>query len=44
MEVKDIRYVPVDELRKAIEEDPEKYTTWFRIAFPKLETYIASSI
>ena len=44
MEVKDVRFMAVDKIKKELEEHPEDYTAWFRIAFPKLETYIASSI
>jgi isopentenyl-diphosphate Delta-isomerase len=44
LEVKSVAYYGIDQVRKELEENPGKYTEWFRIAFPKVETYIASSI
>jgi len=44
VEVKAIAFMPLEKIREELEQQPEKYTAWFRIAFPKLETYIASSI
>lgn len=35
-EVADWKYVNLDEIEKDLEATPEKYTVWFRIAFPKL--------
>jgi len=34
-EVSEVRYVYLDELRKDIEQNPGKYTPWFRIALDK---------
>jgi isopentenyl-diphosphate Delta-isomerase len=42
-EVKDYCFVALDELKTSIATSPEKYTAWFKIAFPKLETYLATS-
>ncbi len=40
-EVMDYCYVSVEELKSAMQSHPHKYTEWFKIAFPKLEAYIA---
>jgi isopentenyl-diphosphate Delta-isomerase len=40
-EVKDICYRNPDEIRHSLELNPEKYTEWFRIAFPRIETWWA---
>ncbi len=42
-EVKAHRYLSMDALRKDIELHPHLYTAWFKIAFPKLESYLANS-
>ncbi len=34
-EVSEVNYIHLDELRKDIEQNPEKYTPWFKIAFDK---------
>jgi isopentenyl-diphosphate delta-isomerase len=41
-EVCDVCYLSMDEIRADLVDHPEKYTAWFRIAFPKLEEYMAS--
>ena len=41
-EVMDFCFSGMDEIRNKIESYPEKYTAWFKIAFPKLEAYLAS--
>lgn len=38
-EVMDIAYLPVKEIMKSIEQEPGNYTTWFRIAFPRVRTW-----
>ena len=38
-EVKDFAWQPMDQLKGSIESQPEKYTTWFRIAFPRVEQW-----
>lgn len=40
-EVMDFCYLPVDELKASLSSHPHKYTEWFKIAFPKLERYLA---
>jgi isopentenyl-diphosphate delta-isomerase len=41
-EVCDVCYLSMDEIRADLFDHPEKYTAWFRIAFPKLEEFMAS--
>jgi isopentenyl-diphosphate delta-isomerase len=38
----DFCFSGMDEIRNKIESYPDKYTAWFKIAFPKLEAYLAS--
>lgn len=38
-EVADYRYVSLDEIRKEITARPEQFTSWFKIAFPKIENW-----
>lgn len=40
-EVSDYRYVKMDMLREDITRHPHLYTEWFKIAFPRLEEYLA---
>lgn len=40
-EVKAVAWRRLDEIRHAILENPEEYTPWFRLAFPKLEAWHA---
>lgn len=42
-EVKDYRFVQLDELKQHMQTHPTQYTPWFKIAFPQLEQYLASS-
>ena len=42
-EVKDYCFMSLDDIRNSIESHPGKYTEWFKIAFPKLENYLATS-
>jgi isopentenyl-diphosphate Delta-isomerase len=42
-EVMDFCYMTVDEIKKSIQTHPHKYTEWFKIAFPKLERYLAGT-
>ena len=39
-EVKDFCFVNMSEIRSAIQSHPQKYTEWFKIAFPKMEAYL----
>jgi len=41
-EVKDFCFVNMNEIRSSIQSHPRKYTAWFKIAFPKVEEYLAS--
>lgn len=38
-EVADYSYKPIDEIKKEMEQHPEKFTSWFKIAFPKIEKW-----
>lgn len=42
-EVSDYCYKTVEEIRNSIVSQPQKYTEWFKIAFPKMEAYLQSS-
>lgn len=42
-EVSDYAYSSMDSIRHSIENEPHLYTSWFKIAFPKLETYLAAA-
>ena len=41
-EVSDYCYKTIVEIRSSLESHPQKYTAWFKIAFPKLEDYLAT--
>ena len=41
-EVKDWRYVNMDELKNEIHSHPEKFSEWLKICFPKVEAAIES--
>lgn len=38
-EVMDICYKSMDEVKNSLHLNPEQYTSWFRIAFPKIEDW-----
>ncbi len=38
-EVADYRYAKLDAIRDELEQEPAAYTTWFRIAFPRVEAW-----
>ncbi|MFN8253157.1 MAG: isopentenyl-diphosphate Delta-isomerase [Ferruginibacter sp.] len=40
-EVMDFCYMDMDAIRTSIASHPQRYTEWFKIAFPKLEHYLA---
>ena len=42
MEVKHWNYFTMDAIRRMINDDPGKFTAWFRIAFPLLEKYLSN--
>jgi isopentenyl-diphosphate delta-isomerase len=39
-EVSDYCYQSMEEIKNSIETHPQKYTEWFKIAFPKMEDYL----
>ena len=39
-EVMDICYKDVQEVQNALQTDPQKYTVWFHIAFPKIQEWL----
>ncbi len=39
-EVSDYCFKPVEEIKNSIHSHPQKYTEWFKIAFPKMEAYL----
>ena len=43
-EVADFRYLTLDEIKVLLLQHPEQYTIWFKIAFPKLENYLAQKL
>lgn len=42
-EVKDYRYLAMSDIRASLQTHPHTYTSWFKIAFPKLEDYLATA-
>ena len=38
-EVMDFTYISVKDLDRSLMENPDKYTTWFRIAYPELKKW-----
>ena len=38
-EVADFRYVDMPEIRRLLNEKPDAFTSWFRLAFPRLEAW-----
>ncbi len=38
-EVKDYCFKTIDELEASLQSHPQKFTAWFKIAFPKIEAY-----
>lgn len=41
-EVNDIVYWSMDKIKEEIQQHPHQFTSWFLIAFPKLENYLAT--
>jgi len=39
-EVSDYCFKTIEEIRNSIQSHPQKYTEWFKIAFPKMEAYL----
>ncbi|RYY71926.1 MAG: isopentenyl-diphosphate Delta-isomerase [Chitinophagaceae bacterium] len=42
-EVDNYAYLSMDAIRLSMIREPHLYTSWFKIAFPKLETYLAAT-
>jgi isopentenyl-diphosphate delta-isomerase len=42
-EVSDYSFKPMEEIRDELQKSPEKYTEWFKIAFPKTEAWWKSN-
>lgn len=40
-EVEDWAFVSIEEIEKGIAENPDHYTPWFKIAFPKVKEYLS---
>jgi isopentenyl-diphosphate delta-isomerase len=38
-EVKDVCYKSLDDIQQSLETHPQKYTSWFHIAFPKVKEW-----
>ena len=38
-EVMDVCYKNIQTIRRSLQSDPQKYTAWFRLAFPKIEDW-----
>jgi isopentenyl-diphosphate Delta-isomerase len=43
-EVEDYCFMSMEAIKNAIQSHPQKYTEWFKIAFPKLEEYLSTVI
>ena len=42
-EVSDYCFKTIDEIKSSIQSHPQKYTEWFKIAFPKMEAYLETA-
>lgn len=42
-EVKDWKYMEMDELKKEIDTHPERFSAWLKVCFPKVESAIKSA-
>ncbi len=42
-EVSDYCFKSVEEIKNSIQSHPQKYTEWFKIAFPKMEAYLETT-
>ena len=40
LEVANFVYQSIEEVAANLQSHPEKYTVWFKIAFPKMEAYL----
>jgi len=39
-EVMEWKWMALDDIARSMETEPESYTVWFRIAFPKVREYL----
>lgn len=42
-EVSDYCFKTVEEIKSSLQSHPQKYTEWFKIAFPKMEAYLETA-
>lgn len=42
-EVSDYCFKSIEEIKNSIQSHPQKYTEWFKIAFPKMEAYLQTA-
>lgn len=42
-EVSDYCFKTIEEINNSIQSQPQKYTEWFKIAFPKMEEYLVKN-
>lgn len=42
-EVSDYCFKSIEEIKNSVESHPQKYTEWFKIAFPKMVTYLQAA-
>ena len=42
-EISDYCFKTVEEIKNSIQTHPQKYTEWFKIAFPKMEAYLEAA-
>lgn len=42
-EVSDYCFKTIEEVRSSMQSHPQKYTEWFKIAFPKMEAYLETT-
>ena len=40
-EVEEWKFVPIAEIELGIKDNPEQYTEWFKIAFPRVQEYLS---
>lgn len=41
-EVEDFCFMSMEDIKESLQLHPQKYTVWFKIAFPKMESYLAA--
>ena len=43
-EVSDYCFMSLTDIKNSLQSHPQKYTEWFKIAFPKMETYLQTAV